>query len=408
VPAVHGTREADGIAEITRRFGLEDAVRQAIGDGARERMGPVSLRRQLRLGMTAASDVEALKGELGGLDPRTVFKFRALPGQELLPQMSEWSVTPSVSLLDIACGAGCSDCVRFLLEFCGLEVSTKTMRFALASENDEMIRDVWNRLSEAQREAGLVSYARVAAEFHNMIAFVWLLGFADEVQVDEVAHFVVALQLASPFVALASAGFDYARLSPETTRALGGGDFDPYARNARQERLDRVGSMAKGLHRVIAYGFRERDVTPWNAVLDATSFARLDSWTTAVFIADAERRVGLAEKAPASRDFVRLALVIAAERHSDQGALERVRERLLRHVLVHGSGNRAWMPLLNELGLKNGRESRKVARALLAAGASESELGVGDELSTAAWLFPGRLRELVATGADVRNSAALH
>jgi hypothetical protein len=80
VPAVHGTGEADAIDEIARRFGLEDAVRQAIGDGARERMGPISLERQLRLWMIAASDVEALKGELGGPDPRTVFKFRALPG----------------------------------------------------------------------------------------------------------------------------------------------------------------------------------------------------------------------------------------------------------------------------------------------------------------------------------------
>jgi hypothetical protein len=68
---------------------------------------------------------------------------------------------------------------------------------------------LWNRLSEARREAGLESHARVAAEFHSMIAFMWLLGFAHEAQVDEVAYFVAALRLAGPFVAMASIGFDY-------------------------------------------------------------------------------------------------------------------------------------------------------------------------------------------------------
>ena len=116
-------------------------------------------------------------------------------------------------LLEIACGAGRSDCLRFLTTFCGLEPGPESMRQALASENNEMVRDVWNRLSEAQRAEGLVSFADVAADYHNYIALGWLVGFASPVQFEAIAESILKWQLAGPLVTLMNCGFSVTRCS---------------------------------------------------------------------------------------------------------------------------------------------------------------------------------------------------
>jgi hypothetical protein len=80
-----------------------------------------------------------------------------------------------LTLLEITCGAGQGDCFRFLTEFCRLNVAPETMpevmRQALAGRSEEIVRDVWNRLEETEREQGLVSFAHFAAELHNEVVF---------------------------------------------------------------------------------------------------------------------------------------------------------------------------------------------------------------------------------------------
>jgi hypothetical protein len=128
--------------------------------------GTPPLERQRRVAFAAATDVEALKQELGSLDSGLVIELEALPGPELLPRRPyagrPWALlepeyktcSPWTGLLEIACGAGNVQCFRFLVEFCGLTPTVETMRQALAIGNNELVRDVWNRLTEAARAEG--------------------------------------------------------------------------------------------------------------------------------------------------------------------------------------------------------------------------------------------------------------
>ena len=129
---------------------------------------------QRQLAIAASTDVEMLKHELGGIDPKVKIDWDALPEPQFLPRRTagrESEPGPPMRLLDIACGAGKCECFRFLFMFCGITPTAESMRQALASQNNELVRDLWNRLPETDRKLWLVSFGRVAAEFHNGVAF---------------------------------------------------------------------------------------------------------------------------------------------------------------------------------------------------------------------------------------------
>jgi hypothetical protein len=46
-------------------------------------------------------------------------------------------------------------------------VTAESLRQAVANGNSELVRDVWNRLRDDERKAGLVSFAEVAADFQR-------------------------------------------------------------------------------------------------------------------------------------------------------------------------------------------------------------------------------------------------
>jgi hypothetical protein len=132
-------------------------------------------------------------------------------------------------------------------------------------------------------------------------------------------------------------------------------------------------------------------------------------------------RETLALAAPASASFVSQASLVAALPRDDtdndeespdrdrprcgEALLKPVRDALVDHVIKHGSGSLAWVPLLEEVGVR-ARNSPAQCRAVLSSGAKESQFG--DELEVAAWVFPERLPELLKHPARLESTLALH
>jgi hypothetical protein len=250
-----------------------------------------------------------------------------------------------------------------------------------------MIHDVWNYLSESEREGKIVRFAETAAEFHNNAALSWLmnfvtvvtrehglleclaLGFSPREELDQpgwVAEWILRRRLAGPLVALLGTGFELVRGSSE--------------------------EVAK-------------EVGQWHAVVRAAAPAHITAWTAAFLAADAEGRDGLAGAVPESRDFLRFAWLVAGVPHGNERGMKRVREELVNHVIAHCGGNRAWMLLLKAAGVV-AWNSPKESRAVLAAGLTERQ--IGSELMMAAWLFPERLPALLSADVDNKWSCALH
>jgi hypothetical protein len=216
---------------------------------------------------------------------------------------------------------------------------------------------VWNRLTEIVRAKGLVSFAKVAADFHNDIAFAWLLRFAEEKQYEEIARFVAERHRAGPLMTLVKAGYDIAR-SPSLARYL--------AKDGNQS-----AESDEGL------GRRE---SSFSEVLKAAPPARLGKWLSAFRDADARTRTVLVESAPASKDFVRFLLRIVNAEEEGEAARAKAIAETVDHVIAHGGG--AWRELLEQFGVAEWN-SPPEARALLAAGVPLEIMRIRDELETA-------------------------
>jgi hypothetical protein len=289
---------------------------------------------------------------------------------------------PWIGLLEIACGAGNALCFRFLVGFCGLEPTDETLRQALASGNNELVRDVWNRLSEVVRVEGLVSFAKVSADFHNDVAFAWLLRFAEEEQLEKIACFVARRHRAGPLVTLVKAGSDITR-SP--------GLAVPLAND--------------GCQHVDCYETFGRKDRSFSEVLKAAPPARLGVWLWTFCKADAQTRTELVESAPASKDFVRFLLHIVNATEEGEAARAKAIAETVDHVIAQGGG--AWGELLKRFGVHESNSPAE-ARALLASGFPLGIMQSEDELAIATWLYPERVQGMLEAGADVGGSAALH
>jgi hypothetical protein len=339
--------------------------------------------------LAAVKGVEELKRALGGLDAKTLtfVDCRLCPGPPVLLRRP----TGRFGVLEVACGAGRGDCFRFLVGFCELMPGPEAMRQALASEDNELVRDVWNRLSRAERADGLVSFAGVAADFHNQVALGWLLGFADVGQFGEIATAILLSRRASPLITLMNCGFSVARCSVAGARAL----------------VER-GSLMTGR-------------TPsWEAVLTVVQPARQDAWMAAFGIvakraAEEVKSGGANREEPVRKALLRCAPVPVvmlrfAERLPTLSSWDRkeLKAAIVGHVLTRGGSGLGWRQLLEQAGI-SAVDSVSSARALIATGVSESEFGIPDELSIAAYLHPDRFEALCSSAMiDTRTSMALH
>jgi hypothetical protein len=226
---------------------------------------------------------------------------------------------------------------------------------------------MWVRLSGLARAEGLVSFAEVAAGFHNGVAFAWLLRFADENQFKQIAGFVVERHRAGPLLMLVKAGFDIAR-SPGLAFHLAGDD----ARRAES-----------------GCGLSRGDYS-WSAVLKATPPARLPAWLYAFWHSDRRTRAALLDSAPASRDFVKF-LTRIVHAHGEAARATAIAQTV-DHVIAHGGG--AWKVLLKQIGVR-WWNSPAEARALVASGVPLAEMQIGDALAIATWVYPERVQGML-------------
>jgi hypothetical protein len=238
----------------------------------------------------------------------------------------------------------------------------ETLRQALASGSNELVRDVWILLTPLARAEGLVSFGKVAADFHNGEAFAWLLGFAGGEQLEEIAKFVGERHRAGPLMTLVKAGFDVAR-SPGLAWHLAG----------------------TGLQHSESGEWSADTDYSWMEVLKVAPPARLPAWLSAFPRADARTRRALLDWAPASKDFVRfVARLVSAE---GKAARAEAIAETVDHVIAHGGG--AWKALLERFEVR-WFNSPTEARALLASGVALEGMELGDALAVATWVYPER------------------
>jgi hypothetical protein len=77
----------------------------------RRKKGDVQLQRQRHIARAAATGVEALKRELGRIDPKIRIRPYALPKRRVLPRrIARGGQLVPMGLPDITCGAGCAEC----------------------------------------------------------------------------------------------------------------------------------------------------------------------------------------------------------------------------------------------------------------------------------------------------------
>jgi hypothetical protein len=267
---------------------------------------------------------------------------------------------------------------HFLAGFWGLEATGGTLRQAVASGNSELSATYGFgcRTSRGLR----VSFAEVAADSHNGIALAWLLGFADELRIQEIAAFVVERHPPGPLLMLVKAGFGH-RLFARAGIRCGG----------RRRATRRVGRMASTQGLVT-----ER-------LLKVAPLARLPAWLYAFWHSDRWTRAALLDSTPASRDFIRfLTHIVSANGEAARGTA--IAETVDR-VIVHGGG--AWEALLKQIGVR-WWNSPAEARALVASGVSLAETQIGDAMANATWAYPERVQGVFKVGPDVKMSAAFH
>jgi hypothetical protein len=134
-------------------------------------------------------------------------------------------------------------------------------------------------LGETTRVEGLVSFAKVAADFHSSVAFEGLICLAVQKGSDQIACDVAERHRAGPLVTLVETGFDVAR--PFALAGCLAGDD---------------GQRTESGERLATYS--------WVDVRNAAPPARLTAWPRASMVTDRRARMALTDSAPAPRDFV--------------------------------------------------------------------------------------------------------
>ena len=273
-------------------------------DDGDTQVGALTLARLRDIARDAATDADALKQSLGGIDPKALMiDARALPPPTVLSRRTS-AADGGMTLLDIACGANQVECFRFLLCFCEITPGPESLLQAVSRQANEMVRDVWNRLSPQVRVLHLVSFAEAAAEFHNYSALAWLLDMVNFDQFDEIATFIVSRRLATPLRILLDASV---KIEWSLSRCSS--------------------SLAYELFCGVG----------WTGLTKAVPPARLDAWLSAFLRGDWIHRANLADVAPAREDF-RLYARKTAAIGGDEGRSTVVRRELASYVLDHVGG----------------------------------------------------------------------
>jgi hypothetical protein len=103
---------------------------------------------------------------------------------------------------------------RYLQGFFDVEVTIVAFSSALVSRDEELIREVWNKVPEIWRPVYVGVYLAQAARLRLETPYRWLLGVAEGRQGDEAIEFLVRYRLAEAICEVEAAGFDCRRRRP--------------------------------------------------------------------------------------------------------------------------------------------------------------------------------------------------
>jgi hypothetical protein len=177
-------------AGCRKRWIMQAHVGWAFARGQKVEWIKVDTDRQRLVACAVAHDPAALRRLL--FDRKHAGRFRLEPaavqatGLECakLVAVGDTSVSP----LDVAVGAGQVESFRFLIGFCEAAPTPTTMAFAIVGDDESLVRDVWNRLDAAVKDAWLGQFALTAAAFGKMSIWKWLSAMATKPdQVDVIA-----------------------------------------------------------------------------------------------------------------------------------------------------------------------------------------------------------------------------
>jgi hypothetical protein len=123
-------------------------------------------------------------------------------------------------LMNFVFAMGARAITRLLLGFFEVVPTGNSLRCALASRDEELIREIWVHTPEEVRERAVGPCIQIAAVLQLVVVFRWLLGLASETNLDEAVELMVENRLVGALCEVEATGFDLKRT--RRARALAG------------------------------------------------------------------------------------------------------------------------------------------------------------------------------------------
>jgi hypothetical protein len=127
----------------------------------------------------------------------------------------DWDV---LTLADFVFAMGAREITRLLLGFLEVVPSGASLFCALVSGDEELIREIWVHTPDEVRARFLGSWVLAAAELQLQVPFRWLLGLANDANLDGTVELMVEERLVGALCGVEAMGFDLTRTRP--ARAL--------------------------------------------------------------------------------------------------------------------------------------------------------------------------------------------
>jgi hypothetical protein len=204
-PELPGSRAI--VARLEReKVVYEDALRSGRAESARLQV--------LLIAAVMSDNAAAFAATLGARSPRLYIL------QFLCPDLSVWEVLNSdrVTLVNFVFAMGARAITRLLLGFFEVVPSADSLPCALASRDEELIREIWVHTPDEVRTRFVGSSIAAAAAFQLEVPFHWLLGLAGDADLDEAVEVMVENRLVGALCEVEATGFDLTRTRP--ARAL--------------------------------------------------------------------------------------------------------------------------------------------------------------------------------------------
>jgi hypothetical protein len=180
---------------------------------AAEKVEPVETQRLL-IGEVRADNAAGFAAALGARDPKLII-YRIVCPEVPVWELLDWS---TMSLADFVFAMGAREITRLLLGFFEIEPGLNSVTCALASGDEEMIREIWVRTPDEVKARCVGSWLKTAAELQLKVPFRWLLGLASDANLDLAVELMVEDRLVGAVCEVEAAGFDLTRARP--SRAL--------------------------------------------------------------------------------------------------------------------------------------------------------------------------------------------